>query len=102
FAGLKLKAKLELFETKLKLLLENELTHPVENLIRGNKSSTEFFPKLGKYMQAFQVKYKLNSVGQQKIPGLSDVPLLKHLFTSTSRQATAQWLIGYVRITRSE
>lgn len=102
FAGLKLKTLLSLGESKVKLSLENELTHPVENLIRGSKSKTEFFPKLGEYVQAFSVKYDLNTNGKKRIPGLSLIPILSALFTSTSNNTSSQWLVGYVKITRIE
>src|SRR5690606_34719273 len=85
FAGLKLRTGLELLETKLKLALESELTHPVENLIRGSKSKTEFFPRLGEYIPAFQVRYDLNSSGERRIPGLGELPVLSSLFKSTSK-----------------
>ncbi|MCO4754488.1 MAG: hypothetical protein KC478_08390, partial [Bacteriovoracaceae bacterium] len=100
FAGLQLKAKLDLDQSKLKLALESELTYPVDALIRGSKSKSEFFPKMDRFIQAFQVRYDIKSTNLQTIPGLGDVPILKNLFSSNSSQSTTQWLIGYVKITR--
>lgn len=100
FAGLKLQTKLSALNTKLSLELKSELTHPVENLIKGSKSSTKFHPKLGIYTQAFQVRYRLSSTAKSQVPALGDIPILGALFSSRSNNESSQWLVGYVKITR--
>lgn len=100
FAGLKMTTQLSRVGGKLHLKLENELTHPVENLIRGNKSRTQFFVKEGAYTAAFQVNYQMSSSGESSIPGLNKVALIKRLFGTHSQNKTEQWLLGFVRIVK--
>lgn len=102
FAGLKLLTELAIKNDDLAISIQSELTHPTQGLIRGSKSRSHFFPKLGKYTQAFQVRYQLNSEGEKGVPGLSDVPILGALFSSYSSSKTEQWLVGYVKVTRSK
>jgi len=102
FAGLKLLTKLSLKESSLAIGIESELTHPTQGLIRGSKSKAVFFPKLGEYALAFQVKYRIDSEGKKGVPGLSDVPLLGALFSSYANNKTEQWLVGYVKVTRAK
>lgn len=102
FAGLKMQASLSLEQTRLKLALESELTHPAQDLIRGSKSKNEFFVRTGKYAQAFKIKYEVHSSGKSALPALGDIPVLGALFSSADSNSSEQWLIGYVKVVRAE
>ncbi|MBC74935.1 MAG: hypothetical protein CME64_02880 [Halobacteriovoraceae bacterium] len=100
FAGLQIISSLMLNQKKLRIHLSTELTYPVGQLVRGSKSESDFFPKLGKYAKAFQISYNATSQTTQAVPGLSKIPIIKHLFSSSDNQNSIQWLVGYIKVTR--
>lgn len=100
FAGLKLKTLLSRKGSRFSLNANTELTYPSQEFIKGSKSNNQFFIGLGKYVQAFQVKYQVNSNGAKAVPGISRIPLLGKLFSSSSTNNSDQYLVGFIKVSR--
>lgn len=98
FAGLKIQSQIQRHGEKLSLNYQTELSRPVGESISGSKASGKIEIKLNHFVKVFEITYENSDEGQDSIPGLGDIPILKHLFSANQNSSGMRHIIGYIKI----
>jgi len=98
FYGLKIKSTLQNLKGRPFLKFKTELTAPEGNNINGSKGMSGAYITKDKYIKLFEVGYKLNQRNQESLPLLSQIPILKYLFTAKEESDSFKQIICYVKI----
>ncbi len=98
FAGLKIVTHVSASYGKLLLKYSSEFSRPLGNGISGSKEESSVILTPSESVKIFQIGFKTTSLGKDKIPYLSEIPILKHLFTSTSSSETYKHIYGFIQL----
>ena len=96
FAGLKINTKFSESYGKIFVEYSTEFTRPSEDAITGNKEASSAILELNTPLKIFQIGFQTIGKSRKGIPGLSSIPILKHLFESKSDQKTYKQIYGYI------
>ena len=96
FAGLKIKTKVTEAYGKMLLDYETEFSRPIEQAISGSREISSALLEVGVPLKIFQIGFQTTSKDRRGIPGLSQIPIIRHLFESKSDQRTFKQIYGYV------
>ena len=102
FAGLRIMTNVSASYGKLLLKYSSEFSRPVGSGISGSKEESSVILTPGESVKIFQIGFKTTSLGKDKIPYLSEIPILKHLFTSTSSSETYKHIYGFIQLEEIE
>lgn len=102
FAGLKIITNVSANYGKLMVRYSSEFSRPSGSGISGSKEESSVILTPGESIQIFQIGYKTTSLAKDSIPYLSQVPILKHLFTSKSNSETYKNIYGFIQLEEME
>lgn len=102
FAGLKITTKISANYGKLLVKYTTEFSRPMDQGISGSKEKSSVILSPGESVKIFQIGYKTTGQGKESIPYLSQIPILKNLFSSTSRSDTYKHIYGLIQLEEME
>ena len=102
FAGLKIMTNITANYGKLLVKYSSEFSRPLANGISGSKEESSVILTPGEAVKIFQIGFKTSGLGKESIPYISQIPILKHIFTSTSRSETYKHIYGYIQLEEME
>jgi hypothetical protein len=98
FAGLKVKLKLERSGDKLRLTYQTQCTRAEGEAIGGSKESSIATLTPGQPLQIFKIGIKTTGKSVESLPVLGSIPILGHLFRSSSKQSSFKQIVGFISI----
>jgi hypothetical protein len=102
FAGLRITTNITPQYGKFLIKYGTEFSRPMDQGISGSKEESTVFLRPGESIKIFQIGYKTSSLEKNQIPYLSEIPILKELFTSRSKGASYKQIYGYISIDEVE
>jgi len=98
FFGLKIKALLTRKNGKPFMAYETNLTTPRSKTIQGTKGKAGMYIKRNQYSKLFEIGHTFEQTKLEGIPFLNKIPILKHLFSGSSRSSTYKHIICYINL----
>ncbi len=106
FAGLSLKLKAEESGNIYKITYSTELTKPEafgeDVAISGNKQNGAVVLGINEVLKIFEIEFQTDQKDKSLFPGLSEIPLIGHIFTSKSNRSTRKKIIGLITLLTNE
>lgn len=102
FAGLKIITNVTANFGKLMIRYSSEFSRPLDSGISGSKEESSVILNPGEAIKIFQIGFKTTSLANDRIPYLSQIPILKHLFTSRSSNETYKHIYGFIQVEELE
>lgn len=100
FAGLKVEVKLERNANQYQISYKTGFTRPDGDAVAGNQESATLFVPLDTPLPLFQVHFQTIGEQERGIPYLKDIPILGHLFKSSTKERNYKTLTGVIQIER--
>lgn len=101
FAGIRVETILSEKFQKYTLKYDTTLTRPSQDSsISGSKESSLIYLNESEFVEIFELNFKTNSIEDEHMPLLGEIPILKHLFSSNGRGETYKQIIGFVKLER--
>jgi hypothetical protein len=100
FAGLQVDLDLQRKGNHYQINYKTGFTRPDGEAISGNRESSTILVPLGRPMAIFNIHFQSIGVSDSGFPVLKNIPLLKHLFGSSSKQRTYKSLTGVLSLER--
>ena len=98
FVGLRVKGELKLRGDQYFLKYQSLITKGNNKGISGPKGESALYLKIGKLVKLYSIDFVENNSQEVGIPGLSSIPLLKHLFIKANKNHGHQQINVYVTI----
>ena len=104
FAGLNVNLTMTKSGPNFVVKYSTKLTRPISTgkdvLISGNSQKSEVVLVNGSALKLFEIDLKTDDIQSKSIPGLSEIPILKHLFNSKSNSQTYKKIIAIIKVTK--
>lgn len=100
FAGLQVELDLQRKGNQYQVHYKTGFTRPDGEAISGNRESSTILVTLGRPMAIFNIHFHSIGESESGFPILKDIPILKHLFGSSSKQRTYKSLTGVLSLER--
>lgn len=99
FAGLNIQMVVEQEGNNYIINYKNGISHPGEqNSIQSNSQESSIRLKENHGQVMFEIGYLVNNREIEGLPGVSNIPILKHLFSSRKKQKIYKKVIGVVTV----
>ncbi len=96
FAGLRIKTEIKESFGKILIKYETEFSRPVAGSISGSKEISTVLVNPDEMVKIFQIGFQTEGEQDQSIPFLNKIPILKHLFMSSTDEKTFKHINGYI------